>query len=380
MAEDDGSDRVDPVDVLVAVHVDEPRPLGVIGVYRTDRVGETAGPPADELRLARDQLLGAVVEIEGCLYPALGRGHVGPFVRSYSVASPFNADTIVESLERFDNPMHLTLNAQNITPLRTQPLETPTNLLAMEKVSFSYGKVRAVVDLSLRIARGSVVGLIGPNGSGKSTTLKLASGLLRPDEGQVTWNGCDPNEVSVRTKSKLAYAPDVPTGFDHLTVKEYIRFYAALQRADAEYVARTERIASLWRLDGFRDRYLGELNHGNRRKVAIITASALLRPVTFIDEAINGLDPETVLSLEGMVREIQGRGHSFLIATQNVDFAERLCDMVYLIVNGSVFTEGSPSQIRSEYETPDLIGVFAKAGFAVTPEEIQDALGGSSSE
>ena len=99
----------------------------------------------------------------------------------------------------------------------------------------------------------------------------------------------------------------------------------------ADYVARTERIASLWRLDGFRDRYLGELNHGNRRKVAIITASALLRPATFIDEAINVLDPETVLSLEAMVREIRGRGRSFLIATQNVDFAERLCDMVYLV-------------------------------------------------
>ena len=250
-----------------------------------------------------------------------------------------------------------------------------TDLLTIKHVSFSYGKVRAVADLSLRINPGSVVGLIGPNGSGKSTTLRLAAGLLRPDEGQVTWDGCDLNEVSVRTKSKLAYAPDVPTGFDHLTVKEYIKFYAALQGEGANYVARTERIASLWRLDGFRDRYLGELNHGNRRKVAIITASALLRPVTFIDEAINGLDPETVLSLEVMAREIQGRGCSFLIATQNVDFAERLCDMVYLIVNGSVFTEGSPSRIRSEYDVPDLIGVFGKAGFAVTPEEIQDALG-----
>ena len=255
-----------------------------------------------------------------------------------------------------------------------------TDLVAIENVSFSYGKVRAVATLSMRVTSGSVVGLIGPNGSGKSTTLRLTAGLLKPDQGQVTWRGCDPNEVSVRTKSKLAYAPDVPTGFDHLTVKEYIRFYAALQGEDADYIARTERIASLWRLDGFRDRYLGELNHGNRRKVAIITASALMRPVTLIDEAINGLDPETVLSLEAMIRELRGRGCSFVIATQNVDFAERLCDSVYLIVNGSVFTEGSPCRIRSEYEVADLIGVFGKAGFAVTREEIQDALGSTTSE
>ena len=259
-------------------------------------------------------------------------------------------------------------------------MEPTTDMLSLEGVTFSYGKVRAVAGLSLRVAPGSVVGLIGPNGSGKSTTMRLAAGLLKADEGRVTWDGCDPNEVSVRTKSRLAYAPDVPTGFDHLTVKEYIRFYAALQGAGSDYVERTERIASLWRLDGFRNRYLGELNHGNRRKVAIITATALLRPVTFIDEAINGLDPETVLSLEALVGEIKGRGRSFLVATQNVDFAERLCDVVYLIVNGSVFAEGSPSLLRSEYEVPDLIGVFAKAGFAVTPEEIRDALGDPSPE
>ncbi len=259
-------------------------------------------------------------------------------------------------------------------------MTTVNDVLTLEEVTFSYGSIHAVRSLSLRVPYGRVVGLIGPNGSGKSTTLRLAAGLLKPDTGQATFDGCDPNELSVRTKSKLAFAPDVPTGFDHLTVAEYVRFYAALQGAGSDYVARTERIASLWRLDGFRNRYLGELNHGNRRKVAIITAAALLRPVTFIDEAINGLDPETVLSLEAMVHEIQGRGRSFLIATQNVDFAERLCDVVYLIVDGKVFAEGSPSQLRSEYEAPDLIGVFAKVGFAATPEEISDALGGSSSE
>jgi ABC-2 type transport system ATP-binding protein len=222
--------------------------------------------------------------------------------------------------------------------------------------------------------------LIGPNGSGKSTTLRLAAGLLKPDAGTITWDGCKPNEVSVRTKAKLAFAPDVPTGFDHLTVREYVRFYAALQGAGAEYVARAERIASLWRLDEFHHRYLGELNHGNRRKVAIVTATALLRPVTFIDEAINGLDPETVLSLEVMVRELQSREQSFFVATQNVDFAERLCDTVYLIVAGSVFATGSPAALRAEYGVGDLIGVFAKAGFAVTREDVRDALGRTAAE
>lgn len=256
----------------------------------------------------------------------------------------------------------------------------PDDILNIENVSFSYGKVRAVRRLSIRVPPGSIVGLIGPNGSGKSTTLRLSAGLLRPHEGRIVWRGCDPNEVSVRTKSMLAYAPDVPTGFDHLTVREYVRFYAALQGAGSDYIERTERVASLWRLDGFHNRYLGELNHGNRRKVAIVTAASLLRPVTFIDEAASGLDPETVLSLEALVHEIRGRGCSFLIATQNVDFAERLCDTVYLIVDGSVFAEGSPSQLTADYQVRDLIGVFAKAGFAAAPEDIRIALGSSPSE
>ena len=259
-------------------------------------------------------------------------------------------------------------------------MKTATSLLTIENVTFSYGKVRAVDNLSLTVPPSSVVGLIGPNGSGKSTTLRLGAGLSSPDEGRITLDGCQPNEVSVRTKSKLAFAPDVPTGFDHLVVKEYFAFYAALQGSASGYIARTERISSLWRLDEFKERYLGELSHGNRRKVAIITAVALLRPITFIDEAVNGLDPETVLSFEALVREIRDRGCSFLIATQNVDFAERFCDVVYLIVNGSVFATGSPSGLRSEYGVPDLLGVFSKAGFATTPEEVQDALDGTSPE
>ena len=253
-------------------------------------------------------------------------------------------------------------------------MEPMKSILALEDVTFSYEKTRAVDRISLTIPPSSVVGLIGPNGSGKSTTLRLSAGLLRPDNGRITWGRCEPNEVSVRTKTMMSFAPDVPTGFDHLTVSEYIRFYAALQSAESNYVARADSIASLWRLDEFRNRYLGELNHGNRRKVAIITAMALLRPVTFIDEAINGLDPETVLSMEALVREIRSRGHSFLIATQNVDFAERLCDTVYMVVNGSIFAGGSPSALRIEYGVRELIDVFSKAGLVSTSKEIRDVL------
>ena len=106
MAEDDRRHRVHPVDVLVAVHVDEPRTLGMIGVYRTDRVREAARPPADELRLAGDQLFRAVVEIEGCCTLLFVVVMFVLLLRSNSVVALLNADTIVESLDRFDNPIN----------------------------------------------------------------------------------------------------------------------------------------------------------------------------------------------------------------------------------------------------------------------------------
>lgn len=114
--------------------------------------------------------------------------------------------------------------------------------------------------------------------------------------------------------------------------------------------------------------------NGSGKSTTLKLTAGLIRPVTLIDEAINGLDPETVLSMEALISRMSARGHSFLIATQNVDFAERLCDAVYMVVDGDIFAEGSPSAIKSTYGVRELIDVFSEVGLVSTSEEIRDVL------
>ena len=247
--------------------------------------------------------------------------------------------------------------------------------LSMAGVTFRYGETAAVRDLTLTVPAGTVAGLIGPNGCGKTTTLRLASGLLAPAEGEVVVEGMAMARHAEQAKARFAFAPDAPTGFDHLTVREYLDLYRSLQRADAGYWRRVERLLEMMQLAPYTHRLLGKLSHGTRRKVSIVAAAALLRPLLFLDEATSALDPESVIALESLLAGLSRRGCAALVATQDLYFAERTCDLVYLLARGRLVAHGSSEQLRREYRSADLRDVFMQAtGLARPQEQIDDAL------
>jgi ABC-2 type transport system ATP-binding protein len=236
-----------------------------------------------------------------------------------------------------------------------------TCALRLENVSYSYGDVLAVDRLSLEVRGGTVAGLIGPNGSGKSTTLRLATGLLPAAAGAASVFGHDLASDPIAAKVSFAYVPDTPTGFEHLSVDEYLELYATLQRADDAYLARATTLLEAMQLLPYRDRLLGALSTGTRRKLSIAAAEALVRPLLIIDEATSALDPEAVIVLESLLRFRAGRGRATLIATQDLDFAERNCGAVTLLASGKLVAEGSPERLRAEFDTRSLRDVFVRA-------------------
>ena len=233
--------------------------------------------------------------------------------------------------------------------------------LELEGLTFRYGDVVAVNELSLEIPAGAVAGLIGPNGSGKTTTLRLITGILERKAGSVTVQGHLLASSPIQVKRRLAYAPDAPSGFDHLTVREYLELYGGLQGADQEYAERAENLLGAMDLLPHAHRLLGKLSHGTRRKVSIVAAIALVRPVLLLDEATSALDPESVAVLEALLRSAVRYGSSALVATQDIYFAERTCDLVFLMAGGRLRASGSPADLRRKYDAPDLREAFMKA-------------------
>ena len=238
-------------------------------------------------------------------------------------------------------------------------------MLQIEGLSFAYGSRQILTDLNLLVSEGSVVGLIGPNGSGKTTTLRLAADLLPIRQGRVLVNGVDISREPLRAKSQLAFIPDSPYGFEHLTVQEYLNMYRLLQEGDSSYSERSQYHLVAMDMEHLVHDSLGSLSAGTRRKVAIAAAFSLAPPVLLFDEATSALDPETILVVEVALRRLAGHKRGLLIATQDLDFAERMCDLVYLLQDGRVIESGSPKALLSNYGVKSMREVFLElVGFS----------------
>ncbi|MDQ2698015.1 MAG: ABC transporter ATP-binding protein, partial [Actinomycetota bacterium] len=160
-------------------------------------------------------------------------------------------------------------------------------MIVVERLKKIYGGVPAVQDLSFHVGPGEIVGLVGPNGAGKTTTLRCLAGIVRPTEGRVAIAGHDLAGASVDAKRRLAFVPDEPDLFEHLTVEEHLAFVARLyQVPDPEPLA-AELLAEL-ELGARRQSFPGELSRGMRQKLAMACALLHRPAVLLLDEPLTG--------------------------------------------------------------------------------------------
>lgn len=234
--------------------------------------------------------------------------------------------------------------------------------LRVSGVTKRYGERTVVSELSLAVERGKVTSLVGPNGCGKTTTLAMISGLKRPEGGRITVSGYDTIGSPLDARRNLALVPDTPSGFEQLSVREYLDLYRSLyRRPRVRYEERAWVVLEAFGLLEYDETNLDELSHGNRRKVAMTAALSLEVPNILIDEPTVGLDPESVVVLRRLVRHIGRSGAAVLLATQDLIFAERVCDHQFLIHNGRLLAEGSSALLLERYHAQSIEEAFLVA-------------------
>ena len=182
-----------------------------------------------------------------------------------------------------------------------QALERPSGQRRDEAIRRQDGRERALPT----VEPGMVAGLVGPNGCGKTTTLGMIAGLITPDEGRISVSGYDTVVSALDARRSLGFVPDTPSGFEHLSVREYLELYRNLYRQPPDrYEERAGVMLEAFGLLEYGEASLGELSHGIRRKVATTAALSLDVPAILIDEPTVGLDPEGVVVLRRLVRHI----------------------------------------------------------------------------
>lgn len=211
----------------------------------------------------------------------------------------------------------------------------------------SFGCVKAVDSISLRVERGTIVGLLGVNGAGKTSLMRLLSGALSPDHGIALIAGADVHRAPRTARAMLGYLPEAAAGFSKLTVREFLTFAAQGRGVGCPAVARAVSAAAD-RLDlvPALDRVMGTLSKGWRQRAWLAQAIIHDPPALVLDEPTDGLDPSQKSELRAFLREA-AQTKAILMSTHILEEAEALCDRIVVISGGRVAADAPLSELCS---------------------------------
>lgn len=210
-----------------------------------------------------------------------------------------------------------------------------------------FGPHTAVVSLDLDVPVGSFFGLVGPNGSGKTTTLRMASGLQRPDRGQVWVAGHDTWSEPVAVRRLLGVVPDPMHLFDRLTARELLLHLGELRGLPRDEVSsRTDELLGVLGLTEASMELIGGYSHGMRKKTAL-AAALLHRPaVLLLDEPFEGVDPVSAVTIRGLLDRYRSAGGTVVFSSHVMDLVERFCDHVAVMAEGRLLASGPIEAVR----------------------------------
>lgn len=225
-------------------------------------------------------------------------------------------------------------------------------MIQIKNLSKSYIKGKKSVDnLNLEIKDGEIFGFLGPNGAGKTTTIKMMTGILNPDEGDVLVDGKSIQKEPLEAKRNFGFVPDSPDMFLKLKGIEYLNFLADIYEISEK--DRKERIETLTKKFEIYENLNSEIqsySHGMRQKI-VICGVLLNNPKNWIlDEPMTGLDPKSSFDLKEMMRQHVQKGNSVFFSTHVLEVAEKLCDRVGIINKGKLVFVGSFEEMKNKFK------------------------------
>lgn len=221
------------------------------------------------------------------------------------------------------------------------------NVLDIRNVYFSYdGRTKVLNNITLAIPKGVIVGLIGPNGSGKSTLIKNVFDLLRLQSGSITIEGHIHTSTGARSGALYLSSNDYLPQF--LTAREYIGALGKLFGVDVDEQSLHD-LFQRFSMDGRYDDLIEDYSHGMRKKTQLVSGLLMRRPLTVIDETLNGIDIEALYLCEKEFRGLREDGLSILLCTHDFPLLERIADLIVFLDLGRVVTTGLTKELVAKH-------------------------------
>jgi len=229
-------------------------------------------------------------------------------------------------------------------------MNDPSTTLQFEGVTKRFGETVAVRDLSLSIARGSLVGLLGRNGAGKTTSISMATGLLRPTSGTIHVLGLDIETHSIEIRRRIGVMPQDDSLLEYLTGPQFLQFVGRVHGLSFDVIdGRTREIFETLELAPQPGSLVRDYSYGMKKKLALGAALIHGPELLFLDEPFEGIDPMTSRTIREILTGLQRRGVTIVMSSHVLEIVERVCDRIAIIDRGALLAFGTLDDLRERH-------------------------------
>jgi ABC-type multidrug transport system, ATPase component len=245
-------------------------------------------------------------------------------------------------------------------------------IVKIEHLSHRYSVQWAIKDINIQLEKPGIYGLLGSNGAGKSTTMNIMCGVLKQTEGDVFIKGYSLKNNPVEAKRRIGFLPQTPPLHPDLTVYEYLSYTAALRYVPQKDIPKAvEEVLEKCRLSHFRNRIIRNLSGGYQQRVGIAQAIIHKPFLVVLDEPTNGLDPNQILDVRHLIKEI-AEERTVILSTHILSEVQAICDYIHMIEQGKLVFSGTVEEFDN-YIVPDSLFVSLMA--MPTSEELKQIPG-----
>ena len=224
-------------------------------------------------------------------------------------------------------------------------------IIKVKDLTKKFNKLTAVDNISFSVNKGTIFGFLGPNGAGKTTTIRMLTGLLIPDSGEVLIDGINIKNNPIEAKMKLGVIPEMGNIYVDLTARQNIvlagRYYGFSKRL---LYTKADQLLGIFELYDRKDEPVRTLSKGMKQRVNIASAIVHEPEILFLDEPTGGLDVNSQRLIKNIIKDINQKGTTIFLTTHNIEEANQLCEEVAIINKGKIAVIDRPEVLRNTFE------------------------------
>jgi ABC-2 type transport system ATP-binding protein len=235
-------------------------------------------------------------------------------------------------------------------------------MIEVQDLTKKYGELTAVRNLSFKVEKGKIWGLLGPNAAGKTTTMRILTGYLPATEGKATVAGFDVFEQPNEVKKAIGYLPETVPLYPEMTVAGFLEFVAEIKQVPAnQRKAAVGRVLKSASLESVKSRLIENISRGYKQRVGIAQAMIHDPRVLILDEPTIGLDPAQIIEIRELIKSLRGE-HTIMLSTHILAEVTQVCDGVVIINEGRLMASGSLEELTASIHGKDGVIIRVRRG------------------